>query len=58
MMTQTKWKCIHKGWSGTRYYMEVTEADEEARRKAGLVLGVIIGMPVMAVIFMIAGGVL
>lgn len=58
MQTQTKWKCIHRGWSGTRYYMQVTEADEEFRRKLGLALGVIIGMPIMSIIMMIAGGML
>lgn len=54
---QTKWKCVHRGWSGTRYYMQVTEADEEFRRKLSLTLGVIITMPVMAILCMLAAGV-
>lgn len=53
-----KYKCVLKGWSGKRYYMPMTLAETEARRKIGLVCSVVFGMPAMAVIMMIAGGLL
>lgn len=57
---EVRYKCVHRGWSGTKYYMpvRVSRISDEARRVIGLALGVIIGMPVMAVICMMAGGML
>lgn len=53
-----RYKCVLKGWSGKKYYMPMTLAETEARRKIGLVCGVVFGMPVMGIICMIAGGLL
>ncbi len=53
---EVRYRKFHKGWNGTKYYMPMTEGEMEARRKVGLILGVVIGTPIWTIIMCIAAG--
>lgn len=46
-----------KGWSGRKYYMEMTPEEVRERESFRLFLGVIIGMTIMGAIMAMAAGV-
>lgn len=45
-----------RGWSGRTYWVQMTRQEIEARRKLGLVVGVMVTMPVMAVLMCLCAG--
>lgn len=52
-----RFKRFHKGWNKKVYYIEMDKAEIQERERFKLFLGVIIGMPVMAILCMLAAGV-
>lgn len=54
----SEYKYFGKGWSGKKYYMEMDMAEIRERDRFHLILGVIIGMPVMGFIMALAAGVI
>ncbi len=54
----SEYKYFGRGWSGKRYYMEMTMEETRERERLKLILGVIIGMPVMGIIMALAAGVI
>ncbi len=53
-----EFKYFGRGWSGKRYYIEMDMTEIRERERLKLILGVIIGMPVMGFIMALAAGVI
>lgn len=47
-----------KGWSGKKYYVKMTEAEIESRRKLGLFISVMVTVPAMVFLFALCAGML
>ncbi len=52
----SEYRYLGRGWSGKRYYMEMTLEETKQRESFRIFLGVIIGVPAMAIIMSMAAG--